>query len=213
MSPTGQTSEKNQERSTGPRTNRTRDITMKKDNWFLSLINSSFVVTVIGGLILGYITNEWQQIDVANSIAKETRKQQYLSKKDVLSEFSEIIPGSLFSLQRYKQREFWIEKYVKSKNDNFISPDNRNFNETLKIYEKEQEEYFTKRLPIPVLSEIRGTFTNEEIGTSSSNLIELFASAIDSTSMKEFKKYYSMIDEKYFSLITLLSKEINEYEK
>lgn len=185
---------------------------MKKNNSFLSFLNSSFIVTVLGGLILSYVTNEWQQIDIENKTKQETLRQEYLLKKNILNEFTEIVPGSLFSLLRYKQREFWIESCttIKKKTD-FKAPDNRNFKETLAIYEKEQENYFTKRMPVTILSKIQGTYTQGEITESSKSLIDLFKFAVDSTSMEDFKKNYSSIDDQYFLLITLLSKEINLY--
>jgi hypothetical protein len=130
----------------------------RESAWW-SFLNSTFCVTVIGGLLLAGISAFWQWRQAGAALERARIEREYDRKQTLLVEFAREFPYALILARDYKQRELWIAKHLGNAGDpNFRFRDGRTFAEGRDFYEKHREKFYRGRTAQGFAARIQTTF-------------------------------------------------------
>jgi hypothetical protein len=120
-------------------------------------LNSPFVVTLLGGLMLSVIGSVLQYKIAEHERSQAMRTDQSQRKEKVAYDFANEIPITLNVLERLKRREVWfIAQGFNHPTAKF--KDGRTFQETRDQYEKLQERYLAQKPVASLCNQVAGCF-------------------------------------------------------
>lgn len=176
-----------------------------------TFLNSPFIVTLLGGVLLSLISLSWQTIEKKAHLANEKISQAREIKKQIFYEYTHQIPASLYSLLKYKEREMWIrENQHKKEKARLKFYDGRNFVETRSIYEKELEAFYLKLSPFSTMAKVTAMFEDKAIGEKVKELRIVFDEMIRVKSREDFLKLYDKTNYIDGEIIPLMGRILHE---
>jgi len=127
---------------------------------FLGFLNSTFTVTVVGGLLLAVVASRLQTGAAYNDQLR-SRSQVLQDKKfDLLVKFSDLGNSFLENVSRFRQDYTWL---TNNKASTAITPDNRTREQIQKEYEELRSQIAVGTSPIAITSQISALYDSEEI--------------------------------------------------
>lgn len=175
----------------------------------MSVLNSPFCVTFLGGFIIAIVTIviqiRIQSYQKKTDIEKETRDRQYA----MIAHFSEGIGKYLQLSLGMLKREFWLgQNQNNPQNDTISYPDKRNFIETRNYYEK-QREIFNKLVnPDALCGQARLLFRRNETVKAIDTLDSLLDNYVKTRDSDTLYSLFDQANQKYQEIIRLMGKEV-----
>jgi hypothetical protein len=123
---------------------------------WMTLLNSPFTVTFIGGVVLAMLGTLLQS-QVAKSGKSESIRIERSQRKQKLSyDFANEFPLSLSLAYSFKTRKLWLATNSPDSTNHF--EDGRTFAETRALYETMYDRYITNKPPASLCNQIVGSF-------------------------------------------------------
>jgi uncharacterized protein with gpF-like domain len=187
---------------------------VKKNDFLSNFFNSSFVVTVLGGVILWALSAYWQAEQKEIEFSRDKFLREYTRKQEVMIELSNNLPYTLNLAKHYKSRENWLgTNKANAKDKNLFYPDGRNFIETRKYYEDTLQEFYKRKSVYALDAEIRSTYDNENIQKLSTDLASSMNNLQTAKDANEIRKYINLMDDIYRDLIFYMGQDLSGGDK
>lgn len=139
---------------------------------FWTFLNSTFCVTVVGGVLLAVITAFWQWQQSNAALERARVEREYERKQTLLVEFAREFPYALILARDYKQRELWIANHLGDADDsNFRFRDGRTFDQGRDFYEKRREKFYQGRTAQGFAARIKTVFPSTSIESLADDMV------------------------------------------
>jgi hypothetical protein len=182
-----------------------------KGKWanFGVFLNSAFVLTIIGGVILS-VTSVYLQSKIAasQSIAQHNREIRE-QKRQVLSKFSDDIVRYLDLCLPVRKRAMWLASYqdAPDKLQQFY-PDGRNFIQTRDQYELDKKALSDMRRSDAICSEVRATFETPNVKSKAAELDAIIGDLFNAKNYDELNSTLYKAEMKYKEVIDTMAEEL-----
>jgi hypothetical protein len=127
-----------------------------------TFLNSPFVVTLLGGIIVTMASQLWQEHAAQLNFERLSWTEAMKERRTAAREFANHIDGALYTLQVFKRREFWLRAHIHEP-PNFTFPDGRDFKEERTFYESTAQRLYGGASPVGLIALIQATFTSTDV--------------------------------------------------
>lgn len=169
--------------------------------WF-KILNSGFVVTLLGGLLVGSLTVYLQNESSLKNQEKIRLQELIDSKHKILTEFSDGIIRSLQTSYGMRKRAIWLKLNQKKGNlDKLRYPDRRNFGQTRDMYESMRREFNKLRHPDSLCAQVLAIYDDPQVQDSVIILDKILDKYMSTYDYNELKKAFEEASNKYQEVI------------
>ncbi len=121
------------------------------------ILNSPFVITLIGGLLLGGFS-AYLQYAIANAQRREAERAEHAARRvQLVYDFADKFPQTLSLADRWRQRQLWLDTNTAASTGRFT--DGRTFEETRKLCDELFERYITQKPTASLCNQIITEFS------------------------------------------------------
>lgn len=170
-------------------------------------INSAFFLTIIGGIVVGAFSIVLQARISDNSALVSRRDTIRTAQITVMTEFADGMAHWLASSQDVIKRTIWLKKSTPDEKRKF--PDNRTFDQTRDIYEKNAADLIKLPQPDSLCAKVKAMYNNDKIHESIDNLNKHIINYQHAGSSEEFNDSLRYIENEYQYIIELMGEELH----
>jgi len=176
----------------------------KPMDW-VAFLNSPFVVTLIGGLIVGIVSQLWQQHASDLNFQRLSWVEAMKERRSAAKEYAFHMDGALYNAQVFKRREIWLRD---AKTPESVFLDGRNFKEERTFYEATAQKIYSAATPDGLVTLIQSTFTSLEVGRLAAELQTCLNNLTDATDLSALAAIFKRCNDSSDALVKAMNSEI-----
>ncbi len=177
--------------------------------WFQNIsagLNSSFTVTLVGGLLLAVVSSVLQ-----NSIAKaqrdEAKRAEDAQRKEKLAfDFANELPVTLNLIDGFKRRDVWMIANDDTSTNRYR--DGRNFMETRTMYENLLDRYLAQKPVASLCNQVIGSFNSPQVPPLAESLHSNVNVMLNATNKLQVDTAFTNVNCNYKVLTRILFTEL-----
>ena len=176
--------------------------------------DSPFIVTVVGGILLGVFSTMLQSRIAASQQAEAIRSETIQRTEKLAYDFADEFPMSLSLAYRFKLRLLWLGATPYNSAARFT--DGRNFADTRSMYENLFDRYMAQKPVGSLCNQIIESFPSTNIDSLAVTLDANMESLIDATNESQVDTAFDLANANYRELTKEIFSEISNprtYEK
>lgn len=181
----------------------------RKVSPIIAVVNSPFIVTVLGGIILWALSAVWQDMQADASAKRQQLENLFSERKELLVTFADTIPRTLMIARDLKKREVWIAAN-RPKSDQLYR-DGRNFTETQNLYEESIRELTLSKSPAALTAQIQALFDSERaisLAVEFSDQFETLVKLQGADANPQIRSLINRLNENYTALVAQMTEEL-----
>lgn len=176
-------------------------------NGLLEYMNSPFVVTFLGGLIIFALTSFWQHLERESTVKREQSERTYDRKYNLLTQFTTEFPRTLLLAKDVQRRALWMRLNRLEPDAQY--PDKRNFEQTRKKWESDQRELLERESGRLFGIQLGVAFTSSEVRSDAASLNNAWDSLMEAGKRSEVDREADRLEALYLKLVKTMSEEIS----
>ena len=175
-----------------------------------AFFQSSFFITVVGGVLLAWLPFQWQQ-RASDQREREAESARIAERKERLAyQFAKDFPLSAHLIGRFRKRQLWMAS-EETHGTNKAYADGRTFAETRDYTEKLVDQYLTLGPTASMCNQIAASFPNSaKVTTLARALSENVTAMINATNEMAIETAYAQASGNYHLLTEAVFTELNK---
>jgi uncharacterized surface anchored protein len=182
-----------------------------KGTSFLSFLNSPFVVTLLGGLMVAWATHLWQKANTDAAYSRSIVESSLRERRAAARDFADHIGSALYYSHVVKVREIWIRNALRTGGQDKF-PDGRKFDQERAYYEASAQRMLANSTE-SLSARVAVTFTSSPV----QNAINTFNRTMDKfmseeQSVEALQKSFDVANTEYENVILSMMNEVAALE-
>ena len=170
-------------------------------------LNSSFVVTLLGGILLALVSAGLQNRASKSQRTEAERAEAAQRTERLAYEFANNFPMSVNLAYRFRVRKLWLDANQYGSQERFS--DGRDYVETRNLYEALLERYLTNKPAASLCNQLLGNFQSSNVMTLAASLNEKVNQLVLATNEAQAKLAYTGASTDYQELTRVAFAELN----
>jgi hypothetical protein len=175
----------------------------------IRFFNSTFVITLLGGVLAAGVTAAWQARSAHNTFQRVVLEHELQDRRIAAKEFADGFGGALYLFNDLLMRRLWLAAHYKELSH--VYPDGRHYISERTVFEALESKVYSHPIPESLADRVAVTFTSPSLQSDVHQLLDTLNKMIVDPDEDSLGTDFNMAN-RYQDLISQMQSEITAIE-